>query len=249
MSSRETDKFKCTNCGYSVEHRDNNVTPCPRCGSKRWEITKHFQDTLTPYDELSATATNDQGDIKAERIQKTDLNTSANLLADLGKPSKISVKRKKRVSGFDEEGIAAEALVNYYNKLRKTSYQVDEKTEEDSDYADRVFTSENDKPAHINVQIRQLDTKIIADIGKRGSVGVNRTAADIVNLISGAIYDKANIDPKLKADTILLLTLPAPLGMMIKRTIDENDFNSMGFKEIWILPFHEDAFPINTTQT
>ena len=245
VPSSGTNMSKCVNCGYSVERRDNDVTACPKCGGERWKIAMHLQDTLTMYDESGATTTNAEGDIVAERIQKTDLNTSANLTADRGKPSKISVERKRRVPGFEEEGAAAEVLVNSYNKLRKTSYHVDQKTAEDSDYPDRILRSENDKPAYINIQIRHLDTKIIAGIGKQGVVDADRTATDFVTLISGAIDDKANIDPQLKAKTILQLMLPAPLGEAIKQTIDENEFGCKGFKEIWISPFHEESFPLN----
>lgn len=240
--------FKCAKCGYTVQHRDNDVTPCPECGGENWDITMNIQDTLTVADELDVTATNDQSDILAERIKKTDLNTSANFTSDLGKPSKISVQRKTRIDGFEEEGTAADAMVNCYNKLRKTSYQVAEKPGEDSDYADRVLISESDKPVRINVQIRHLDPAIIADLGRQGAVDADRTAPDMVTLIICAIEDKANIDPRLKEETILQLILPTPLGKAIRQTIDENKFDRRGFKEIWISPFREESFPLNATK-
>lgn len=205
----------------------------------------HDEDKVTVYDEFSATATNEEGDIVAERIKKTDLNTSSNLTADLGKPSKISVERKERIRGFEEEDAAAQALRTSYNKLRKTNYQIEEKTEEDSDYADRVFTSQTDDPDRINIQIRHLDTKIIETIGKQGTVDAHRTAQEVITSIRDAIDVKANVDPRLKPKTILQLMLPAPLGKAIRQTIDATTLDCRGFKEIWISPFHEESFPLN----
>ncbi len=235
--------LKCARCGYSVIPREKVVTSCTQCGGGHLDLA--VRENWLSLDELALTATNAQGEFVHERIQKTDLNTSANLAADLGKPSKISVERKNRITGFEEEGAAAEALVNSFNKLRRTSYYVQEKPEEDSDYADRVFTSKDDATGRINIQIRHLDSEIIAGIGPPGRVEVDRTVLDVITSISGAICHKANIDPKLKADTILLLMLLAPLGEAIRQAICENVFDCKGFKEIWILPFHEEAFPLN----
>ena len=75
----------------------------------------NVENTLNVYDELGVTATNKDGDIVAERIQKTDLNTEASLTADAGSPSRMSVGRNERVDGFQEEGEAANALVQFYN--------------------------------------------------------------------------------------------------------------------------------------
>lgn len=248
MSTHGTNMFECVNCGHSVQRcRTDDVKPCPKCGGERWSVTRNAEDKLTVYDELGAAVTNKQGELVAERIQKTDLNTSANLSADAGKPSKISVERKDRVGGFEEEGAAAEALANSYNKERKTSYRIEQKTKEDGDYADRVFTSSDDDPERLNVQIRHLDTEIIAGVGKQGAFDGDRTAADVAASIRGAIDDKANVDPKVKAETILQLMVPAPLGKGIRRAIEDSVFDRKGFKEIWISPFHEESFPLTPT--
>lgn len=237
--------FGCENCGFSLQHRDGHVTPCPKCGGERWGIRKHVEHPLAVCQELGAVSSNAEGEILAERIQKTDFNTSASVTADLGKPSRISVERRRPILGFEEEGAAVEALADPYNRLRKTDYLVEEKTEENFEYADRVLTSHNYKPARINVQIRNLDDEIIAGINKLGAVDVDRTASGIVALMSGAIEDKANIDPQLKAETILLLMLPAPLGEAIRQSIDRHEFGCKGFREIWISSFHEEPFPLN----
>ena len=239
--------FTCSNCNYSVERRENDVILCPQCGSKRWVITMHVKDKVIFYDELGATLTNDEGDIVAERIQKTDLNTSANLTADMGKPSKIAVERKERVTGFEEEGAAAEALLTSYNKLRNTSYKVEIKAEEDCDYADRIFTSPTDDPVRINIQISHLDPEIIADIGKHSAADALRTAEDVITSIRDAIDKKAKIDQALKANTILLLRFPAPLGEAARQSILATTYDCKGFKEIWISPFHEESFALKPT--
>ena len=209
------------------------------------QLELHVTDTLTLRDELAATVTNKQGQIAAERIQKTDLNTRATLAADFGTPAMISVDRNEQVGGFEEERAAAEALVNSYNKGRNTSYEVEPKLEEDHNYADRVFVSLNDEPCRINIQMRHLDTEIIAGVGKHGTFKGNLAATDVVASIRDAIDDKAKVDPKLKAESILQLIVPAPFGTGIKKTIEGNIFDCKGFREIWISPFHEDSFPLN----
>jgi hypothetical protein len=235
--------FTCAICGNTVQPSDA-VTPCPRCGGERWSISKKLGDSFTLYDELEGRNTNKDGDIVAERVQKTDLNTSVDLTADIGKPSKVSVERKNRILGFEEEGAAAETLVNCYNKVRGTSYVVEEKPEEDSDYADRVFSSGSDNPNRVNIQIRHLDTEIIVGISKQGTFGGDRTPVDVIASIRAAIDDKAKVDPVVKRQTILLLQVPAALGVGIRRAIENCRFDHKGFKEIWISPFHEESFPL-----
>lgn len=244
----EFHSFKCENCGHTVQHTGPNaVAPCPQCDGERWKITIKVEDTIPVYDEFDATATNKEGDIVAERIQKTDLNTSANLTTDAGQPSKVAVERKSRVDGFEEEGVAAEALAKCYNKARGTDYIVEKKAGEDSDYADRFFLSESDNPSRINIQIRHLDSEIIARIGRDGEFDGDRTPADVIASIRHAIEDKANVDPAVKAQTILQLMVPAALGACIRQAVHSDTFDHKGFKEIWISTFHEDSFPLCST--
>jgi hypothetical protein len=244
----EFPSFECENCGHTVQHNGPNaIAPCPQCDGERWKITMKFEDKIILYDELVATMTNKEGNIVAERIQKTDLNTSANLTTDAGQPSKVAVDRKGRVDGFEEEGVAAEALAKCYNKARGTNYIVQKKAEEDSDYADRVFLSESDNPRRINIQIRHLDAEIIAKIGRVGEFDGDRTPVDVIASIRHAIEDKANVDPAVKAQTILQLIVLAALGAGIRLAINSDTFDHKGFKEIWITPFHEDSFPLCST--
>ncbi len=235
----------CADCGYCVERSSSdNVKRCPKCGSEKWLINIVVQDSARCYEEFGLTATNKQGQIVGERIQKTDLNTRADFSADLGKPSKIRVNRENRVVTFEEEGAAAVALIGCYNRIRCTNYKVEEKTQEDNDYADRVFISEKDQPIRMNVQIRHLDGEIIGTLGKYGMFDGDRITADVIASIQAAIDDKAIVDPELKAKTILQLILPSPLGTMMRQMIENNLLDFKGFKEIWISPFHEESFPL-----
>jgi hypothetical protein len=231
--------------GLTLEGVEKHV-PLARGESREPKAVCAFaQDSLRTYEELGFDVRNKRGQLVAEGIQKTDLNTSANLIADVGKPSRISVVRKKRVTTFEEEGAAAEALVDALNKKRGTNYHVEEKTKEDNDYPDRVFISENDNPTRICVQMRHLDTEIIAGVGKNGAFVADRTAPDIIASIRDAIDDKATVDSKMKAETVLQLIVPAPLGAGIRQAIEKNLFDLKEFKEIWISPFHEESFPLN----
>jgi hypothetical protein len=238
----------CRNCGYSYQPcKNDNVKSCPQCGGECWDGS--LQVSGGAYTELEVTALNNQGQIEGKRIKKTDLNTSANLSADLGNPSKISIVRKKRldrVGKFEEEGAAAEALVDSFNKKHGTHYEVEKKCKEDSDYIDRAFVSKNDKRDRIYVQIRHLDTQIVAEVQKGLTFDGERTAADIILSIRDAIDAKADVDREIKPKTILQLMLLAPLGMGIRQAIEESRFDFKGFKEVWISPFHEESFPLNS---
>jgi hypothetical protein len=216
------------------------------CGGARWSTSVNVVDNLALYDELGLAVTNTDGELVAERIQKTDLNTNASLAADLGSPSKISVERTTPVDGFDEEGVVAEALVKSYNKLRRTNYRVVPKTEEDSDYADRVFTSESDEPPQLNVQISHFESDIVANVGRSGTFDGERSNEDILQSIAAAIQAKANVDPKVKELTILQLIVPAPIGEGLKQSIQSHSFNTQGFLGVWVSPFHEESFPLTS---
>ncbi len=238
MSERRSSQ--CANCGHIVEQSDG---PCPKCNSECWETRIDFEDTVFSYDETDTTITNEDGDIISERVQKTDLNTSANTSSNVGQPAKISAERKTRLDGFEEEGILAGELVKFYNNAHGTDYIVEEKAEEDNDYADRILVSETNKP-RINIQIRHLDTEAVARLGRDGEFNGERRSNDLIAYINEAIIAKANIDPSIKSQTILQLILPVPVGKIIRQGITDIPFNHMGFEEIWISPFHEESFQL-----
>lgn len=142
--------FECLNCHHHVQRIGNNPpSMCDICGAQKWTIIINLEDWIRPYDELEGIAQNKQGEILSERIYKTDLNINASLTADKGQPSKISISQKQHVTNLEEEGRAAQLLVEEYNALRKTKYAVEEKTAEDSECADRVLVSVQDKPERL----------------------------------------------------------------------------------------------------
>jgi hypothetical protein len=246
MSSEGILTFKCQNCGCTVGRSSTDPQEdCPQCGKRCCTINIEFEEQLQLFDEFAITATNQKGGIVAERSEKADGVTSARLSADDGTPSKISVQRSQRVRGFADEGSAVESLVKAFNVLKGTQYAVEEKTKEDSDFADRILVSEHDKPATINVQVRNLDTEIIAGLGKHGAFDGDRTTDDLITHIDDAIADKANIDRALKERTILLLAIPAAIGQKAKQELQEHGFEIKGFWEVWVSPFHEDCFRLN----
>lgn len=197
-----------------------------------------------PIDEFEMTATDKERGIVAERIAKKDKNTSANLATDAGHPSQITVARKRRVKGFVEEGQAVIGLAQAYNSLRGTHYCVEPKAQEDYGYADRVLLSVNDQPRRVNVQVRNLDTGIIADIGRQDQFHGHRAPNDLITLVREAIDDKARVDAATKGQTILLLIIPTPLGQIIRREVEKEPFDFGGFLDVWIAPFHEEPFAL-----
>lgn len=194
--------------------------------------------------ELDVTARDSGGNIKAERVSRDFGNVRADLATDAGQPSQISSSRSKRISGFEEEGAAANALARAFNGKYHTSYHVKEKTEEDSGYEDRILVPAADNPTRIPVQIRHLDTEVIASIGKTGEFRGTREVAEISDSIDKAIQSKVQVDAGIKSSTILLLQIPAPLGKMLRREIQRNSFELRGFKAVWISPFQEECFEV-----
>src|SRR5438874_13642379 len=104
----------CGDCGRelvkSAKEYPNDLGACPDCGSLRKQIGVGIEDKLTMLEEFDGTALDRHGVIKAERISRTDGNTSSTLAADLAQPAQIVSVRERRVEGFDEEGGIAEAL-------------------------------------------------------------------------------------------------------------------------------------------
>jgi hypothetical protein len=206
------------------------------------------EDKLTMLEEFDGTASDRHGVIMAERISRTDGNTSSTLAVDLAQPAQIVSVRERRVEGFDEEGVVAEALAKARNAKRGTQYTVQEKEGEDSDYADRVLISNADEPKEIEVQIRHFDTEVIAEIspkkGKPGEFKGQRDANDLAEDIETAITKKATVDVGTKAKAILLLQIPAAIGKLARKQLQRKAFDRKGFKEVWVAPFHEEAFEV-----
>lgn len=243
-------KVNCGGCGHPLVHAapayPNDLGNCPKCGSELKEISCSLEDTLQIREEFDATGVNPEGDVTVERISRTDGNTTSELSVDAGKDASVTGTRTTRVSNFEEEAVAADALVQARNKKLGTSYGVEKKQKEDSDYADRVLVSTNDAPARIEVQIRHFDTEIIAKLNNKNVKAFKGTRGG-VNLAEGikeAIQEKSLVDRKTKAKAILLLQVPAVVGKMARKQLQRMSFDLMGFKEVWICPFREECFEV-----
>lgn len=243
----ESYPVKCLECGHEdFRTLQGETALCVKCGEKRFRaVIELVEQSVTFRDELDATVINQQGDLVAERLQRGDGNTEASLATDRGQPTILSGSRKERVDGFQEEGQAAEALAKAYNERHGTQYSVKPKKQDDYDYADRLLESKADEPRELNIQVRHLDTDVIARLGKSDEFGVKRTAGDLIALINQAIVAKAAVDPKIKPKTILLLQLPAMLGSLIRQEIQQETFDFKGFRSIWIAPFRDECFEVH----
>jgi hypothetical protein len=238
--------YVCDSCNRSEQRAGTNPpTRCSGCGASNFSVTIDFTEAVSPpLEEFDATGRDSAGNIRAERISRTDGNTSSELESDAGRPARVSSKRSDRIEGFEEEAIAAEALVKEFNAKHKSIYRVKEKKKEDSDYADRIFESSYDDPATIDIQVRHFDTQMVAKINKFKEFNEQRTTEEFHTLISDSITAKAMIDPALKARAILLLQIPATLGVRIRTLIQRDTFDVKGFKEVWVSPFREEPFEI-----
>jgi hypothetical protein len=236
----------CKECGHKdFRSLQGETEPCVNCGAKQFHaIIEFVENSLEIRDEVEAEVINRTGELVAERIQRGDGNTEASLATDRGQPSILSATRKERVDGFEEEGVAAAALAKAYNARKSTSYSVGPKPEEDSDYVDRYLDSKTDEPKEMSVQIRHLDTDVIARLGKKGEFDVKRTTGDLAESINKAIAAKAKVDPNLKPKTILLLQLPVMLGKLFREELQKANFDLKGFKGVWIAPFRDECFEV-----
>jgi hypothetical protein len=248
MSSDGMYTYTCENCGNDVRRIGTDPpTECPCCGHTGWQVfIEVTEEVPPPLEEFEGTAINPQGVVVAERVEKTDGITKASLAADAGEPARIAVERKKRIRGFVDEGRAVDSLVAGFNKANGTHYVVEEKTEEDSDYADRVLVSSTDAPARINVQVRNLDAGIIAALGRQGKFDGNRTPGELIDLVCEAITVKAQVDPAIKPKTILLLAVPAAFGQVMRQDLAQQEFDFQGFRAVWLSTIHEDALPLRS---
>ncbi len=237
--------FTCVKCGF-MEHRSGTAKaePCPTCGEKQFRVLVELVDRLELRDELDAVGTNREGEMTLERLTRTDGNIEASLASDRGKPATLSATRKERVDGFEEEETAAQALAKAFNTRHGTRYAVQPKKKDDYDYPDRILGSSGDEPKLVIVQIRHLDTDVIAKLGKADKFDVNRTSGDLIASIIKAIAVKAKVDPKVKPKTLLLLQIPAPLGKLVRKEIQRWSFDLKGFKGVWIAPFREESFEV-----
>jgi hypothetical protein len=224
--------------------------PCPVCSSPKKLINASVGAQIELRDELDGTASNRQGLITAERISRTDGNTSATLAADLDQPAQIMTVRERRIEGFDEEGVVAEDLAKARNAKRRTRYMVKPKDEEDSGYADRELVSSVDEPKLIEVQMRHFDTEIVARINPRknsekpGEFKGKRDVDDLAEGVEKAIAAKAKVDPVTKAKAILLVLTPATIGKMARKELQRRSFDLKGFMEVWVAPFREEVFEV-----
>src|SRR4051794_4101301 len=101
----------CGDCGtvlvQSADTCPDDLGNCEVCGSPKKSLSIEIVDTVEIREEFDATGMNPGGDIPAERISRTDGNTTAELAADQGRPAEILAVRPNRVAGFDEEGVVA----------------------------------------------------------------------------------------------------------------------------------------------
>ena len=238
----------CKICGHKdFRSLQGETEPCANCGEKQFQAVIEFvEDGPELRDEVEAEVVNRDGKLVAERLQRSDGNMEASLATDLGQPTILSAIRKERVDGFEEEGLTAEALAKAYNAQTGASYTVRPKPKEDNDYVDRYLDSKNDEPKELRVQIRHLDTDVIARLGKKDAFDVKRAAGDLVASINKAITAKAAVDPNLKPKTILLLQMPAMLGKLVRQEIQQAPFDLKGFNSVWIAPFRDECFEVTS---
>lgn len=236
----------CNICGQKdFRSLQGEIEPCANCGEKQFHAVIEFvEDRLEIRDEVEADVVNNQGELVAERLQRGDGNMEASLATDRGRPTILSASRNERVDGLEEEGQAAESLATAYNAHNGTSYTVRPKPEEDNDYVDRYLDSKIDEPRELGVQIRHLDTDVIARLGKKDEFDVKRTAGDLITSINKAITAKAAVDPNLKPKTILLLQLPVMLGKIARDEIQRLSFDLNDFRGVWIAPFRDECFEV-----
>jgi hypothetical protein len=209
---------------------------------------EEITETVTLTDGHDADFTSRDGRLAAVRTQKADSNNTAELSMDTGCSAYISATRLRRVDKFEAERGPVESLVKALNTDHATHYATKEKLKEDNDYADRVLMSAHDQPNEVIVQVCNLDPEIIAGLNRDGVFRGTRELDELAKLVRKAIGDKALVDPELKTKTILLLAVPVPLGKLVRQSLTQQECDTQGFREVWVSPFHEEAFHLRRHQ-
>lgn len=238
-------KITCSSCGAVLSQGPTALFdgPCPTCGSdQRFELLA-AEELITAADvdiDIRGTSAT-TGELVTERVSRARGNTRASIASDAGQPSRIAANRIGKINNFADEASAAEALARALGQKESTYYTVEPKEEEDSDYVDRYLITGSSK---IPVQITHLDTSQISNLGRSGHFEDDRELEEMKSMIVEAVRRKSQVDMEAKAKTILLLLTPSPLGKIIRRYVQRESFDLMGYKSIWIYPSGEDCFEI-----
>ena len=115
---------------------------------------------------------------------------------------------------------------------------------EDSDYADRLLNSDFDEPKQILVQVTHFEKRFVGELRRSGQARSERDVPALFQDIRESIMKKATVQPSIKHRTLLLLITPAPLGNLLKAEAEKEEFDNLGFHEIWISAWHEEPFPL-----
>ena len=237
----------CSDCGHNYTNPPGRGDTCPKCGSRMkhtlFEITSQVP---RPIDEMTGAAKDTSGKVVAERLVLDDGKTQSSTAVDHGEPIKVTANRKERVSGFDDETETVRGFIQRYNVMYGSDYAVAPKIAEDGEYVDRWLVSESDPENRLPVQVRNLDTKLIAELGRVGRFSGERFLSEIRDMAQDAIDEKSRVDSGIRARTILLLTLPVGIGSILRSQLAAESFNGRGFLDVWICPFHDESFALNT---
>jgi len=234
-------KVYCTNCNY--EFTDHDQGNCPKCGCKYKAFVISIEDKIKFNDEIDAIGHDSQKNIQFEHINRSDENINASLSSDKNKMG-FSIESKNRIDKFAEESDHANSFIKIFNEINNSSYDLVEKVAEDYDYPDRIMKSENNFPPKLYIQITHFDSDIIGKLGTMKEFKDKRTFDQLLDNIQKAIRVKSMVDDKIKTDTILLLIIPSPIGQLARQKIINSKIQKIGFREVWISPFHEVPFPI-----
>lgn len=239
---------RCVKCGQVCGTVMDGITQqCPQGGSHERCLIVSLGERVAFYETLRGTGVDNEGNVVAERVDAETPAESVSFAVDAGKPAQIGLRRPKRIPGFAEEEVGAAALAQSMSRLRGVAFQVEQKRQEDSDYADRVLVS-SDGTTRLIVQIRHLDSQMIESLGKTAAFAGWRTAVDLADSVRTAIDEKAMVDAALKQKTVLLLILPTVIGQLMRQQLQQATFRSKGFREVWIAPREEEAFRVRTAE-
>jgi hypothetical protein len=207
------------------------------------EITERLAH---PSDAFCLEATDRDGELKAVRSAAEEGGVAWSTAVDDGQPLRVSAKANRDLDGFAEEGRRAVAFVKALNAARGTDYALQEKRDEDYEFADRMVVSVSNPTDVILLQLRHLDDEMVKHIGQRRVFEGKRTTDELAAMIQTAIEAKSLVDTATKARTYLVLLVPVGLTGIYRAALQQCDFDPHGYIGVWVSPSREEPFPLRT---
>lgn len=221
----------CSACGAVWS---GGVATCPKCGSSPQNISVRGGVTFPKIgDELHAVLTSPKG-IAAERYHRSGPGGEVRTSIDAGGPLKAERTDAARCTKLDAENAVTRSFAAAHNRAYGTKWHARDRKIDRGEFADGEVLDANNNLIR-SLQIRKLDDRAAAALGKTLRHKDEVAEAALVKTIQDAISAKSSFDADAKATHDLVLEAPYPLGEMLRGELSTEPFDLFGWRAVWIL--------------